>query len=53
MKTNTQLNPVYLNYQEFKESFHNPTKEFFKNLKKDKLILIGIEWWRQLIYEEA
>ena len=53
MKTNTELNPVYLNYQEFKESFHNSTKEFFKKLKKDKVILIGIEWWRQLIYEEA
>ena len=53
MKTNTELNPVYLNYQEFKESFHNSTKEFFKKLKKDKIILIGIEWWRQLIYEEA
>ena len=53
MKTNTQINPVYLSYQEFKESFHNSTKEFFKKLKKDKIILIGIEWWRQLIYEEA
>ena len=53
MKTNTQLNPVYLSYQEFKEWFHNPTKEFFKKLKKDKIILIGIEWWRQLIDEEA
>ncbi len=53
MKTNTQLNPIYLNYKEFKESFHNQTKEFFKKLKKDKIILIGIEWWRQLIYEEA
>jgi predicted nucleotidyltransferase len=53
MKTNTQLNPVYLSYQEFKESFHDLTKEFFKKLKKDKIILIGIEWWRQLIYEET
>ncbi len=53
MKTNTQLNPVYLSYPEFRESFHNPTNEFFKKLKKDKLILIGIEWWRQLIDEEA
>ena len=53
MKTNTQLNPVYLGYQEFRESFHNQTKEFFKKIKKDKLILIGIEWWRQLIDEEA
>ena len=53
MKTNTQLNPVYLSYQEFKESFHNSTKEFFKKLKKDKIVIIGIEWWRQLVYEEA
>ncbi|MFH1972934.1 MAG: nucleotidyltransferase domain-containing protein [archaeon] len=53
MKTNTSLNPVYLDYKEFKESFHNSTKEFFKKLKKDKIILIGIEWWRQLVYEES
>ena len=53
MKTNTQLNPVYLNYQEFKESFHNHTKEFYKKLKKNKIILIGMEWWRQLIDEET
>jgi len=53
MKINTQLNPIYLDYNTFKESFHNPTKEFFKKLKKDKVILIGIEWWRQLIDEEA
>ncbi|MDP7116161.1 MAG: nucleotidyltransferase domain-containing protein [Candidatus Woesearchaeota archaeon] len=53
MKTNTQLHPVYLGYPEFKESFHNLTKEFFKKLKKDKIIVIGMEWWRQLIDEET
>ncbi len=53
LKTNTQLNPVYLDYPEFRESFHNPTKSFFKKLKKDKIILVGIEWWRQLTDEEA
>jgi predicted nucleotidyltransferase len=53
LKTNTQINPIYLSYQEFKDSFHNPTKDFFKKLKKDKIILTGIEWWRQLIYEET
>ena len=53
MKTNTQLNPVYLDYNSFKESFHNPTKEFFKKLKKDKIIIVGVEWWRQLQDEEA
>lgn len=53
MKTNTQLNPVYLDYISFKDSFHNETKTFFKNIKRDKIILIGIEWWRQLKDEEA
>ncbi len=53
MKTNTQLNPVYLDYHTFKESIHNTTKRFFKKLKKEKIILIGIEWWRQLLDEET
>lgn len=53
MKTDTQLSPVYLDYPEFRESVHNQTRDFFKKLKKDKIILIGMEWWRQLIDEEA
>lgn len=53
MRTNTKINTVYLSYNSFKESFHNPTKQFFKNLKKDKIILIGLEWWRQLKDEET
>ena len=53
MRTNTKINSVYLDYEVFKESFHNPTKNFFKNIRKDKIILIGLEWWRQLKDEEA
>lgn len=53
MKTNTKLNPVYLDYHTFEESFHNSTKEFFNKLKKDKIVLIGMEWWRQLKDEET
>lgn len=53
MRTDVIINPVYLDYHSFKESFHDSTKEFFKNLKKDKIILTGIEWWRQLENEEA
>lgn len=53
MRTNTKISPVYLDYNSFKESFHDPTKEFFKNLKENKMILAGIEWWRQLKNEEA
>ncbi|MFH1358539.1 MAG: nucleotidyltransferase domain-containing protein [archaeon] len=53
MRTNTKINPVYLNYNSFKESFHNPRKEFFKKLKENKIILVGIEYWRELKNEEA
>ena len=53
MQTNTKLNPIYVDYNIFRQSFHNPTKEFFKNIKKDKILLTGIEWWRQLEDEES
>lgn len=53
MRTGARLSPVYLDYASFKESFHNSAKEFYKNLKKGKIILTGIEWWRQMEHEEA
>lgn len=53
MRTNAQINPVYLDYKTFRDSFHDSTREFFKNLKKDKILIAGIEWWRQLNDEEA
>lgn len=53
MRTNTTINPVYLDYKIFRDSFHNQTKTFFKNLKRDRIIINGIELWRQLENEEA
>lgn len=53
MRTNTKISPVYIDYISFRESFHNSTKEFYKNLKKGKILLTGIEWWRQMEHEEA
>lgn len=53
MRTDTMINPVYLDYKSFRESFHNASKDFFNKLKKDKIILVGIEWWRQLKDEET
>lgn len=53
MRTNTRINPVYLKYNEFRESFHNTTKAFFKSIRKEKILLEGIEWWRQLENESA
>lgn len=53
LKTSTKISPVYLGYKEFRVSCHDSTKEFFKNLKNNKIILTGIEWWRQLMDEET
>lgn len=53
MRTNTNINPIYLDYSIFRDNFHNSTKNFFKNLKKNKIILTGFEWWRQLKDEET
>lgn len=53
MRTNTQINPVYLDYSVFRDSFHDSTKNFFKNIRKNKIVIVGIEWWRLLEDEEA
>ncbi len=53
MRTNTKISPIYMDYNSFRESFHDNRKEFFKNLKENKIILIGIEYWRQLKNEES
>lgn len=53
LKTDVQLNPVYMEYHEFRNSFHDPTNEFFRNVRKDKIIITGHEWWRQLKDEET
>ena len=48
MRTNLQISPIYLDYEQFRKSFADSTKDFFKEIKRDKLLLVGIEWWRQL-----
>ncbi len=53
LRTNAKINPVYLDYNSFRKSFHDGTKEFFKNLKENKIILIGMEWWREIEDEQA
>lgn len=47
------LSPIYIDYHSFTKSFHDPTKDFFRKLKKDKIVVIGMDWWRQLKDEET
>jgi len=53
MRANTNISPVYLDYDSFEKSFHDSRKDFFLNLKKNKIIMIGLEWWRLLENEKA
>jgi len=53
MRTGTKISPVYLDYPSFRSSFHNATKEFYRNIRKDRIVIIGVEYWRQLQNEEA
>ncbi len=53
MRTNTNLNPIYLDYVSFSKDFRDTTKKFFKKLKENKIILMGIEWWRLLKNEQT
>ncbi len=53
MRSGVSLNPVYVDYDSFRKSFHDRTKAFFRNIRNEKILLAGIEWWRELEDEEA
>lgn len=48
-----KISPVYLKWNEFKENFHNNRDKFIKQVKKNKIIFIGIEWWVMLENESS
>ena len=53
MRHDIDIGPVYLDYDTFKESFYSSNKKFFINLKKEKILIAGIEWWVELKNEET
>ena len=53
MKFGIDIEPVYLDYETFKKSFYSSNKLFFINLKKEKILVVGIGWWTELKNEEA
>jgi predicted nucleotidyltransferase len=52
-KQGIALAPVYLDYESFSKGFFDQKKKFFQDLKKDKIVVTGIEWWVELKSEEA
>lgn len=52
MRFGIDIEPIYLDYETFKKSFYSSNKRFFINLKKEKILVAGIEWWMELKNEE-
>lgn len=50
MRTNTKISLVYVNYSNFKINFLNKEHEFSKELKKEVIILQGVEIYYKLLW---
>ena len=50
MRTNTQINPIYLDYPNFEKNFLNIEHDFSKELKKEVIIMSGIELYYSLLW---
>jgi predicted nucleotidyltransferase len=48
-----KLEPVYLTWKSFKKKFFDEKDIFIKELKKNKIIITGLEYWRMLENEKA
>ncbi|MEK6941179.1 MAG: nucleotidyltransferase domain-containing protein [Nanoarchaeota archaeon] len=50
MRTNTKINPVYVNYREFEKNFLNKEHEFSNEIRNDVIIILGIEQYYLLLW---
>jgi len=50
MRTNTKINPIYINYDNFKINFLDKKHEFFKEIRQKAIILSGAEIYYHLLW---
>jgi predicted nucleotidyltransferase len=48
-----RLSPVFLNWVEFGKKFYNTKDIFMKQLKENKIIFLGLNWWLELENEST
>ncbi|MBI4896105.1 MAG: nucleotidyltransferase domain-containing protein [Candidatus Aenigmarchaeota archaeon] len=48
-----RLEPVYLSWSSFEKKFFDEKDAFMKELKENKIIVTGVEYWRELENEKA
>jgi hypothetical protein len=50
MRTNTKINPVYVEYRNFERNFLNKEHDFSKEIRQDALILLGTEVYYSILW---
>ena len=50
MRTNTKINPVYLNYKNFEKNFLNKEHDFSKEIRQKVILLSGVEAYYSLLW---
>jgi predicted nucleotidyltransferase len=50
LRNNTKISPIYEDYRKFATNFLNKKHEFSKEIRKDIIILIGIEHYYELLW---
>ena len=50
LRSNKQINPVYVNYKDFEKNFLNKEHDFSNEIRKDVILLTGIEYYYTLLW---
>ena len=50
MRTNTKINPVYVNYKGFEKNFLDKNHDFSKEIRQDVIIIFGVEHYYKLLW---
>ncbi len=50
MRTNTTINPIYLNYKNFEKNFLSRDHDFSKEIRQEVIIMSGVELYYSLLW---
>ena len=50
MRTNTKINPIYVDYKNFEKNFLDKEHDFSKEIRQDVVIILGIEYYYKLVW---
>ena len=50
MRTNTKINPIYVNYKNFEKNFLDKNHDFSREIRQDVVIILGVEIYYHLLW---